>query len=275
MSSATTPSRSWLGTEPRALASGSLRDTTTSLTQRTRTEPRALASGSRAGITLMELLVAVSLLSLLSVGMLFAIRIGLNSMQKANARLMANRKVMGVDKVFAEQLAGFMPVKADCLGPPVTTVPFFQGDPDTMRFVSSYSLQEGSRGYPRILEYHVIQGEQGVGVRLIVNEILYTGPRSTGQLCTATQPVVQFVPVQIGASSFVLADKLAYCRLIYKEIIPGTNKERWLTKWIKPNPPVAIRIEMGPLEPDPAKLQLLDVTALIRVNRDVMTRYGD
>jgi general secretion pathway protein J len=228
---------------------------------------------STAGITLIELLVSISLLSLLSVGMLFAIRIGMNSMQKANDHLMSNRRVMGVDKIFAEQLAGFMPVKADCPGP--TTVPFFQGDPDTMRFVSSYSLQEGSRGYPRILEYHIIPGEQGRGVRLIVNEFLYTGPISTGRLCVSAQPVPQFLPVQIGAFSFVLADKLAYCRLIYKEILPGTTTERWLPKWIKPNPPVAIRIEMGPLEPDPSRLQLLDVTALIRVTRDVMTRYGD
>jgi len=228
-----------------------------------------------AGVTLMELLVSISLLSLLSVGMLFAIRIGMNSMQKANARLMSNRKVMGVDKIFAEQLAGFMPVKADCPGPPVVAISFFQGEPDTMRFVSSYSLQEGTRGYPRILEYHVIPGEQGRGVRLIVNEILYTGPLSTGRICTAALPVPQFLPVEIGSFSFVLADKLAYCRLIYKEVIPDTTIERWIPKWIKPTPPLAIRIEMGPLEPDPAQLQLLDVTAPIRVNRNIMTRYTD
>jgi hypothetical protein len=228
-----------------------------------------------AGVTLMELLVSISLLSLLSVGMLFAIRIGMNSMQKANARLMANRKVMGVDKIFAEQLAGYMPVKADCAGPPVVAIPFFQGEPDTMRFVSSYSLQEGSRGYPRILEYHVIPGEQGRGVRLIVNEILYTGPLSTGRICIGAQPVPQFLPVEIGSFSFVLADKLAYCRLIYKEVIPDTPIERWVPKWIKATPPVAIRIEMGPLEPDPSQLQLLDVTAPIRINRNIMTRYTD
>ena len=72
-----------------------------------------------------------------------------------------------------------------------------------------------------------------------------------------------------------MADQLAYCRIIYKEVIPGTTTERWLQKWIRPNPPSAIRIEMGPLEPDPGKLQLMDVTALVRITRDVMTRYGD
>jgi len=228
-----------------------------------------------AGITLIELLVSISLLSILSVGMLYAIRIGVNSMQKASARLMSNRRVMGVEKIFAEQLAGFMPVKADCPGEPPMTIAFFQGDPETMRFVSNYSLQEGARGYPRILEYHVIPGEGGVGVRLIVNEMLYTGPKSTGLTCIPAQPVAQFLPVQVGSFSFVLADKLAYCRIIYKEVLTVEPFERWLPKWILPKPPVAIRIEMAPLEPDPAKLQMTNVTALIRVNREIMVRYND
>jgi hypothetical protein len=141
--------------------------------------------------------------------------------------------------------------------------------------VSSYSLQEGARGFPRILEYHVIPGDQGRGVRLIVNELLYTGPLSTGRLCTPGAPVAQFAPVEIGSFSFVLADQLAYCRILYKEVIPGTPIEHWLPKWLKQDPPVAIRIEMGPLQPDPAKLQLLDVTGLVRVNRQLMTRYTD
>ena len=52
----------------------------------------------------------------------------------------------------------------------------FQGDPQTMRFVSSYSLTEAARGLPRLLEYQVIPGEDGNSVRLVVNEIVYTGP---------------------------------------------------------------------------------------------------
>jgi type II secretory pathway component PulJ len=56
---------------------------------------------SEAGITLMELLVAMALLSLLSVSMLFAIRIGLSAMEKSQDRLQTNRRVMGVEKVFS------------------------------------------------------------------------------------------------------------------------------------------------------------------------------
>ena len=54
--------------------------------------------GSRAGVTLMELIIAISLLSLLSVGLLMAMRVGLNAMEKSNNRIMANRRVSGAQR---------------------------------------------------------------------------------------------------------------------------------------------------------------------------------
>ncbi len=53
----------------------------------------------RRGVTLIELLVAMTLLSLLSVGVLFGLRIGLNAMDRTNDRLMTNRRVLGVERV--------------------------------------------------------------------------------------------------------------------------------------------------------------------------------
>ena len=64
-------------------------------------------------------------------------------------------------------------------------VAFFQGEPQSMRFVSSFSLHEGDRGLPHMLEFQVISGENGAGVRLVVNELIYSGPRSTGALRAA------------------------------------------------------------------------------------------
>lgn len=244
-----------------------------------------MKSRATAGVTLMELLVVITLLSLLSVGMLFALRIGLNVMGKANDRLMSNRKVMSVEKIFDKQLAGIMPVKADCHATPdapTTPVVFFEGDAETMRFVSSYSLQEASRGYPRILEYQVIPGAEGRGVRLVVNELLYSGPLSTGSLCTGVAPdpttgisVGRYRPVEVGSFSFVLADKLASCRILYKEDLPAPVLERWVPRWVKARLPSAIRIEMAPLEPDSAKLQFVAFTGVIHVNRDIMIKYNE
>ena len=69
-------------------------------------------------MTLIELLVAMTLLSLLAVGVLFGLRIGLNAMERTNDRLMTNRKVLGVERVITQQIAGFIPVKADCFTSP-------------------------------------------------------------------------------------------------------------------------------------------------------------
>ena len=49
----------------------------------------------RAGLTLIEVLIAVSLVGLLSVGMLWAIRVGVNAMGKSNEKLISNRRVTG------------------------------------------------------------------------------------------------------------------------------------------------------------------------------------
>ena len=239
----------------------------------------------RAGITLMELLVAMTLLSLLSVGVLFGLRIGLNAMERSNDRLMTNRRVLGVERVITQQIAGFMPVRADCLiAPdiPPRSVPFFQGEAQTMRFVSTYSLDEASRGYARILEYQVIPGENGVGVRLIVNELLYTGPLSTGSLCAGiqTDPTVGtqralFRPVQPGPASFVLADKLAHCQFFFQEQQKPPEPDLWVQTWVRDRYPGAIRIEMRPLSPDPSRLEVPAIVVPIRVTRNPKVEYLD
>jgi len=56
---------------------------------------RPIKPSTRAGVTLIEVLVAITLLSLLSVAMLFALRIGLMAYSKTNAKLMDDRRVAG------------------------------------------------------------------------------------------------------------------------------------------------------------------------------------
>jgi prepilin-type N-terminal cleavage/methylation domain-containing protein len=239
---------------------------------------------SRAGVTLIELLIAVSLFSLLSVGILLALRVGLNAMQKANAKLIGNRRVFSVQRILEQQLAGFMPEMADCLvGPeaPAVRMPFFQGEPESMRFVSSYSLGEAARGYPRILEFQVIPREDNQGVRLVVNERLYTGPRGAGLFCLGRTAdplsgasIPRFRAIEIGPSSFVLADRLAYCRFSYREPAPPPQPERWVAVWTAMRWPTAVRVEMAPLEADSTRLQLMALTAPIRVNKMPLNWYG-
>jgi prepilin-type N-terminal cleavage/methylation domain-containing protein len=240
-----------------------------------------------SGVTLIELLIAISLLSLLSVGMLMALHVGLNALDKANSKLMANRRAASTERILASQIAGLMPAGADCPanfpGARPIRVLFFDGQPQSMRFVSTYSLQEAARGYPRILEFQVIPGAQGRGVRLIVNETLYTGPLSTGASCLGLFPdpaqggatAPRFRAIEPGPNSFVLADRLAYCRFFYKERLPASVPESWLPEWRRSRWPAAVRIEMAPLEPDPSRVPLAGLTVPIYMNRRLDVRYTD
>src|SRR5262249_23306940 len=135
---------------------------------------------------------------------------------------------------------------------------FFQGEPESMRFVSTYSLQEASRGRPRILEFQVIPGEQAKGVRLVVNEILYTGPASAGFFCVGpASDHFLFRRIEIGPQSFVLGDKLAFCRFSYQDSPPAPAPPEWRPMWTEERWPSAIRIDMGPLADDVVRLRPL------------------
>jgi hypothetical protein len=229
-----------------------------------------------AGVTLLELLLAVSLLTLLSTGMLMALHVGVNAMQKSNTRLMDNRRMAGTQRILEQEIAGFIPVMAVCQSEgdgSRTRIPFFQGEPQSMRFVSSFSLGEGWRGYAQVLEFQVIPGEAGAGVRLVVNELMYTGPGGAGATClgyvrddSLGLMVPQFRPIAVGPRSFVLADRLAFCRFAFREEVPTPERERWTTSWIAPKWPTAVRIDMAPMEPGTARLQPMSLIAPVHVN---------
>ncbi len=236
-------------------------------------------------MTLIEVMIAVLLFAILSVGILMALRVGVNAMDHANERLMSNRRSAYAARILESQLAGFIPEPALYqLSPqsPPQFMPFFQGEPVSMRFVSSYSLQEASRGMPQILEFQVIQGADGRGVRLVVNEQPFTGPRSAGafSLGYAMDPVTNtriplFRPIQTGPGSFVLADKLAYCRLLFEFPRLGPQPAGWVNHWIRSEWPLAVRIEMAPLDPDPSRLQPMTVTSAVHVNKILGLEYAD
>jgi prepilin-type N-terminal cleavage/methylation domain-containing protein len=244
-----------------------------------------MSARSQRGTTLIELLIAVTLVSLLSVGIVTAMRVGLNAMTKANDKLIANRRIASVERIVQAEVEGLMPLRTYCRATPEAQGPeieFFEGRHDEMRFVSSYSLQESGRGYPRVLEYRVIPGERGEGVRLIVNELFYTGPASLGLLCSGVEadpqtgePVPQMRPAEASPASFVLADRLGYCRIWYRETVPPPELERWTPEWRRGRWPSAIRIEMAPLASDTSRLQLSTITLPMRVQKVIGVNYED
>lgn len=240
------------------------------------------AGSGQAGVTLIEVLVAITLLSMLSVGMMVAMQIGLSSFAKTDRRLMDDRRVSGAQRLVEQELEGMMPVVSPC-GRSGMKIGFFQGEPQVMRLVSTFSLQQAWRGQPQILELFIIPGEDGNGVRLVVNEIPYAGPFGAGQLCLGVTPdtltgatVPHFAPVIPSPNSFVLGDKLSYCHFAF--LSPGTQPDMppfWSERWSHPGWPLAVRIDMAPLIPDPSRLQPISVVAPVYIHRSPEIPYGD
>ena len=209
-------------------------------------------------------------------------------MSKTNARVTEERKMLGAHRVLEQMLANLMPATADCHGGNPLDIKakifFFQAEPETLRFVSTYSLDEAARGLPRIIEMQVIPGDRGEGVRLIVNEHIYAGPLSTGQFCLGPVPDPRtgasrmgFAPVESSRRSFVLADRLASCHFLYRRALPQPPFEEWLDEWTPfPSPlPSAIRVEMQPLAGASGRLRHSPVTVPLHFLRDFGERYED
>ncbi len=237
-------------------------------------------SHPEAGVTLIEILIAVSLLSLLSVGVLIAMRIGFNTLDKVDSRLVTDRRVSYARRILESEIAGFTYESADWhAGTPENRVfPFTQWEPQTMRFVTSYSLQDSWRGRLQIAALQVIPGEEGKGVRLIVNETPYTGTVQAGSLIDSvdTDGTVHFAPVTAGPQSFVLADHLAYCRFSYLVPKPEAPFQMWMTAWTTVGRlPMGVRIEMAPLDSELTGLHPSTLVAALHVDRTPGVFYAD
>jgi prepilin-type N-terminal cleavage/methylation domain-containing protein len=235
---------------------------------------------SESGVTLIEILIAVSLLSVLSVAVLISMRTGFNTMDKVDSRLVSNRRVSYARRILENEIAGFTYTLATLRAGTDSSqsAPFNQWDPQTMRFVTSYSLQDAWRGRPQIAAFQVIPGADGNGVRLIMNETPYTGPAQAGQSVASIDldGTVHYQPVVAGANSFVLADKLAYCRFSYLEVPGRPGVQVWRPDWVlRQALPQGIRIEMAPLDPTTADLHVSTVTAALHVNLNPGVVYAD
>lgn len=207
------------------------------------------------GVTLLELLMAVTLFALLTVSSGMVLRVAFTSMNVIENKVDLDRRINGSQRALDQMLRGMMAVPGACGAFPIA----FQGTESVMRFVSSYSLQEGSRGRPQIVELIAQQKTDGTGWRLVVNEYPYLGRASLTMICS--QPPV------VRPSSFILADQLAVCRFFFKALDPGTSAETWLQAWMIPAWPRGVRVEMQPLVRGENRLQASTLSVPILVRR--------
>jgi len=238
----------------------------------------------QAGVTLIEVMVAVTLLSLLSLGMVLAIQIGLAAYSRTVSKLMDNRRVAGAQRIAQQELEGLIPAFVLCganNGNIGTKAILFQGSGNGLWMVSGFSLEAGWRGQPRILQLFTGAGDGGT--RLLVNEYPYTGASGAAQYCADTIIVpgmvtrlARMIPAGAGGKTFVLADKLAYCRFsYYTPAAMANDPPTWQSNWAAKGWPLAVRIEMAPAEAGPSTLHPITVTAPLHIRRDPDKDYTD
>jgi len=185
---------------------------------------------SRRGVTLIELLVAMTLFSLLSVAAFFSLRTGISTLDRTRAHVAQSRRQLGAQRAIERIFAGLVPVPAEYSRDRVEL--FFQGQPGQMRFCTMHSLAGGVRGAPTIVELALYQN------KLVVNEFPFLGPLSAG---------ARIGPVLAGPRSFVLADNLpAAGGFFYLDRGPQENPDLWRREWPNGYLPRAIRVDLGP-----------------------------
>jgi len=99
------------------------------------------------GVTLIELLVVITLLGFVSLGLLFAMRVGVSAWQRANARMSADRVVVAAGDLLAAQLGGAQAHRVSWnQAEQQFSFVYFEGRQDRLRFLTDYSVASRTRG---------------------------------------------------------------------------------------------------------------------------------
>ena len=84
-----------------------------------------------------------------------------------------------------------------------------------------------------------------------------------------------FRPIEIGPQSFVLADKLSRCQFSFQRQGQDPDSREWVRVWGEQVFPLAIRVELVPMETQRAEVPLITITAPVRVNKQPGLLYVD
>ena len=141
-------------------------------TGRLNTSPPRFRRGLfRAGFTLLELLVSVTLMGLLAVAIHIGFRIGTNAWAKGDSRLESIRTSQYSVELLSRQISSMVPYYSrQKINDGFLDVLLFQGVPRGMRFVTSFSAQSRSAGGLRLVEYFVSSSNRKGLNALLVNE---------------------------------------------------------------------------------------------------------
>ncbi|MBI4480231.1 MAG: prepilin-type N-terminal cleavage/methylation domain-containing protein [Acidobacteria bacterium] len=201
------------------------------------TQRRVHQTGRRQiqdGFTLLELLVSMTVVALLATTILFGWRIAAGAWGRANQLVEDQRRVVAVHQVLTTQMAEMMPLAPSTrLG---STGVFFQGEGQTARFLSRYSLVYRSRSGLYRIEYQIADASDGVH-QLLVNEVPASSSNDIASLLTGTEQrpegmLLRFAPFERRSQTRVLLDDLTEAHFEYYRPAGPLRAGEWVREWI-------------------------------------------
>jgi len=194
------------------------------------------------GMTLIEVVVAVTLLGLLSTGLVMSFQMGVDAWRDTRDRLTVDRRIATANQILNSALVGMIPIKGAAPDGPDARgrrFLFFQGEPHSMRFVTSFSVTEGMRGGLQVIELQVVSSPGGR--RILLNQSPFMGPLALARFVDGffndpdlggTRP--RYRPIVPYATSLVIVDELEDCSFWYLERPRGRDPvTTWLPVWTK------------------------------------------
>jgi len=164
---------------------------------------------ARAGFTLIEVMLAMSLFALLAAILYGAISLAQGAVQKSQASFEKSQHLRSVMDLLGSYVRSSFPFRPALQDAAI----FYRGDEQELSFVSAYSVAMGGRGMARI---HVQwdRGSGGVGALKLEEELPVTADdeSSSGY-----------------RNSFVLREGVSEFRFSYLD--PQADKDEWAEKW--------------------------------------------
>ncbi len=174
---------------------------------------------SEQGFTLLEVVVAVTLIAMMAVGLWAVMRLSLRSWSRGTDFIDTNQRHRSILDMTRKQLASAynLIIPAD-LNTGTAPYPFFNGTENSFQFISLNSLQFQESPGLTLVTYEVSQESQANNYSLLEKESRYLGqlPDSNSTAADRTTPVLE---------------NLSSCMFEYFDPGDSQNPSQWVKEW--------------------------------------------
>jgi general secretion pathway protein J len=193
-----------------------------------------------AGFTLLELIIAITLVAMMAVALWAVFSISVRSWSRGTETIDANQRHRTVLDMARKQIASAYPINSSANTQQTTAASLiFSGTENGMRFISLNSLQFFESPGLTLVSYETAQDSNG-NLSLIEKEVHYTG-----------QDVAQDESLNASRTIPIFSD-LQTCTFEYYDSGTTDNPARWVSEWdgsASARLPTAIRMTMISRDP--------------------------